>query len=170
MARKKVQPEQQLDTAMDAALETTESVTPEENQGELLPGESQPVLMLPGDEQPGEDETADEPKDPEPVPEPEAKPKRRRAAKSEPEPQPSEPEPENTEPTPDESENDEAPKRRVRRGILTIEAGDVIESPEEQDEIAWHEIQNAYRSKRILTGTLGGVERTGQMSSVNHLL
>jgi len=165
MARKKVQPELQLDTAMDAALETTESVTPEENQGELLPGESQPVLMLPG-----EDETTDEPKDPEPVPEPEAKPKRRRAAKSEPEPepepQPSEPEPENTEPTPDESENDEAPKRRVRRGILTIEAGDVIESPEEQDEIAWHEIQNAYRSKRILTGTLGGVERTKAKSNV----
>lgn len=167
MARKKVQPEEQMDTAMDTALENTESVTPDENPGELLPGETQPVLMLPGDEQTGEETTAEEPA---PEPEPEAKPKRRRAAKSEPDSKPAAdeapPQSESSDKEPDEPEAEEPPKRRVRKGILTIEAGDVIESPEEQDEIAWHEIQNAYRSKRILTGTLGGVERTKAKTNV----
>ena len=42
--------------------------------------------------------------------------------------------------------------------ILTIEAGDSVLTDEELAEIAWHEIQNAHRTRKILTGMLGGVE------------
>ena len=42
--------------------------------------------------------------------------------------------------------------------ILTIEAGGVVLTDEELAEIAWHEIQNAYRTRKILTGMLGGIE------------
>lgn len=40
--------------------------------------------------------------------------------------------------------------------ILTIETRAEVERPEEEEEIRWHEIQNAYRVKRILTGVLDG--------------
>ena len=56
------------------------------------------------------------------------------------------------------------PTRRSRRtpsdSILTIESGTEIESPEQRADAAWHEIHNAYRTRRILTGRLGGVEQT----------
>lgn len=42
--------------------------------------------------------------------------------------------------------------------ILTIEASRVVLTDEELAEIAWHEIQNAYRTRKILTGMLGGIE------------
>lgn len=44
--------------------------------------------------------------------------------------------------------------------VLTIDARDRIQTEEEREEIAWHEIRNAYRTRRILTGILGGVEQT----------
>lgn len=44
--------------------------------------------------------------------------------------------------------------------ILTIESGDEIESPEYKNDILWHEIQNAYRTKQILSGILSGIEKT----------
>lgn len=44
--------------------------------------------------------------------------------------------------------------------ILTIAARDSVETPEEQEATAWHEIRNAYLTHRILTGMLGGLERT----------
>ena len=43
--------------------------------------------------------------------------------------------------------------------ILTVEAGGTIETEESLAEIAWHEIHTAYRTRRILTGSLGGVEQ-----------
>ncbi|MDR1630765.1 MAG: S1 RNA-binding domain-containing protein [Oscillospiraceae bacterium] len=43
--------------------------------------------------------------------------------------------------------------------VLTISSGDEVETPEEREEIIWHEIRNAYRTRKILTGTLGGIER-----------
>lgn len=43
--------------------------------------------------------------------------------------------------------------------ILTIEAGARVSTEDSQAEIAWHEIQNAYITRRILTGMLVGVER-----------
>ena len=44
--------------------------------------------------------------------------------------------------------------------MLTIEARDEVQTAEEQEAIIWHEIQNAHWTRRILTGTLDGVERT----------
>lgn len=51
-----------------------------------------------------------------------------------------------------------ADPRRDR--VLTIEARDEVQTPEEREAIIWHEIQNAHWTRRILTGTLDGVERT----------
>jgi len=53
------------------------------------------------------------------------------------------------------------PPRKVREApVLTIASGDDIETQEDRDEIIWHEIQNAYRTRKIITGVLGGVERS----------
>lgn len=61
-------------------------------------------------------------------------------------------------------EKNEAPKRvkRISKedGILTINAGDDIQTEEDLAEIAWHEIHNAFRTRKILTGMFGGIEQT----------
>lgn len=44
--------------------------------------------------------------------------------------------------------------------ILTLEAGVDVDTEESLADIAWHEIHNAYRTRRMLTGTLGGLEQT----------
>lgn len=44
--------------------------------------------------------------------------------------------------------------------VLTIEARGEVETEQERDDIIWHEIHNAYRTRRILTGQLGGIEQT----------
>ncbi|WP_457791451.1 S1 RNA-binding domain-containing protein [Anaeromassilibacillus sp. SJQ-5] len=44
--------------------------------------------------------------------------------------------------------------------ILTLEAGADVETEENLADIIWHEIHNAYRTRRMLTGTLGGLEQT----------
>ena len=49
--------------------------------------------------------------------------------------------------------------RKRTEPILTIESGDEVETPEERDAAIWHDIQNAYRTKKVLTGMLGGMER-----------
>ena len=43
--------------------------------------------------------------------------------------------------------------------ILTVEAGGEVITEEMQADIAWHEIHNAYRTRRILSGTLAGLEQ-----------
>jgi len=43
--------------------------------------------------------------------------------------------------------------------VLTIEAGGSIETSEDRAEQVWHEVRNALRTKKILTGTLSGMER-----------
>lgn len=45
-------------------------------------------------------------------------------------------------------------------GILPIDAKSQVETPENFEDTIWHEIRNAYRTRRILTGTLGGVEQS----------
>ena len=59
---------------------------------------------------------------------------------------------------------DALPKQRTRRlptaSVLTIDSGAEIETIKEREDTAWHEIHNAYRTHKILTGMLGGVERT----------
>lgn len=52
------------------------------------------------------------------------------------------------------------PARNRPDGVLTIDAKDSIASAEDEDETIWHEIRNAYRVRRPLTGKLGGVEET----------
>lgn len=43
--------------------------------------------------------------------------------------------------------------------VLTIDARGEIQTQEERDAAIWHEIQNSYRTRRLLTGTLDGVEK-----------
>ena len=51
-------------------------------------------------------------------------------------------------------------RKRTAAPILTIESKAEVESQENIEEAAWHEIRNAYRTHRILTGSLGGIEQT----------
>ena len=166
MARKKVQPEEQMDTALDTGLDTGETEAIEESPMTALPDAEPPVLLLPDDtgDEGGTTESDAEPAATEAAPE--EKPKRKRSTKTKKDDDASQKEPEASDDTEDDMAVDEPPRRNPQKRILTIEAGDIIESPEEQDEIAWHEIQNAYRSKRILTGTLGGVEKTKAKTNV----
>ena len=48
--------------------------------------------------------------------------------------------------------------------VLTIDANGAYETEEDKAELLWHELQNAYRSKRILSGVLSGVEETSSGS------
>ncbi len=43
--------------------------------------------------------------------------------------------------------------------ILTLNADAEMETPESREDTIWHELQNAYRTRRILTGNLGGIEK-----------
>ena len=55
------------------------------------------------------------------------------------------------------------PPRRRRKAdapVLTIESGDEIETEDAREAAAWHEIHNAYRTRRILSAPLGGIEQT----------
>lgn len=58
---------------------------------------------------------------------------------------------------PSVSRSDSPPKPAP---ILTLEARADVDTEESLADIAWHEIHNAYRTRRILTGTLGGLEQT----------
>lgn len=49
--------------------------------------------------------------------------------------------------------------RAALDGILTIEADSRVESMEEQEDARWHTLLNAHRTRKILTGALGGVEK-----------
>nr|WP_300849994.1 RNA-binding protein [uncultured Schaedlerella sp.] len=44
--------------------------------------------------------------------------------------------------------------------VLTIDSDAVLETAQSKADLIWHEIQNAYRTKKILTGMLGGIEKT----------
>ena len=48
---------------------------------------------------------------------------------------------------------------RRRERILTIYAKAELQTEEDREATLWHEVQNAYRTRRILTGTLDGVEK-----------
>lgn len=52
-----------------------------------------------------------------------------------------------------------ANEMKMNTPILTIDADTPIETSQTKEDTIWHEIQNAYRTKRILTGTLGGIEK-----------
>ena len=44
--------------------------------------------------------------------------------------------------------------------VLTLDSDAVLETAQSKADLIWHEIQNAYRTKKILTGMLGGIEKT----------
>ena len=52
-----------------------------------------------------------------------------------------------------------SPEKLAPTSILTISADADIETPESIEDTNWHELQNAYRTKKILTGILGGIEK-----------
>lgn len=51
-------------------------------------------------------------------------------------------------------------RTQERERVLTIEARDEIQTEDDREAAIWHEIQNADWTRRILTGTLDGVEQT----------
>lgn len=50
--------------------------------------------------------------------------------------------------------------------ILTIDIDGRIQTDDELAEIAWHEINNAYRTKKLLTGMIGGIEQMDKGKTV----
>ena len=64
--------------------------------------------------------------------------------------------------TEDNTKSDPSPRLsdRKQNKILTLEAGADVETEESMADIIWHEIRNAYRTRRVLTGILGGLEQT----------
>lgn len=44
--------------------------------------------------------------------------------------------------------------------ILTLGSDTVLETAQSKADLTWHELQNAYRTRKILTGMLGGIEKT----------
>ena len=44
--------------------------------------------------------------------------------------------------------------------VLALDSDAVLETAQSKADLIWHEIQNAYRTKKILTGMLGGIEKT----------
>ncbi len=50
-------------------------------------------------------------------------------------------------------------KKTAPPSILTLSADAEVETPESREDTIWHELQNAYRTRKILTGTLGGIEK-----------
>lgn len=50
--------------------------------------------------------------------------------------------------------------RKTEASVLTIESRGAVETAETREDVIWHEIHNAYRTRKILTGQLGGIEQT----------
>lgn len=51
------------------------------------------------------------------------------------------------------------PRGVLSEGILTIEVDSHVETPEEQEDARWHQLLNAQRTRKILTGQLAGIEK-----------
>lgn len=163
MPKKKTEPEMQENMPLEAppaalpqpadAIEAPEAADQEPlliegeaaAEPEEIPPEAMPVL---------EDSGAPE----ESVPK-EATARRRRKAAEPPDDVPP-PEEEAKEPS------NESPPSRREDPVLTVVAHDDIETPEELEETAWHEVKSAYISRRILSGILSGVEPLEGGSSV----
>ena len=50
-------------------------------------------------------------------------------------------------------------KKPAPTSILTLNADDEVETQESKEDTIWHEMQNAYRTHKILTGILGDIEK-----------
>ncbi len=51
------------------------------------------------------------------------------------------------------------PRAALSDGVLTIDVDSRVETMEEQEDTRWHQLLNAHRTKKILTGQLGGIEK-----------
>lgn len=60
--------------------------------------------------------------------------------------------------------------RAAYEGVLTIDVDARVESLEEQEDARWHQLLNAHRTRKILTGELGGIEKmeSGWMVAVTY--
>ena len=57
--------------------------------------------------------------------------------------------------------------------ILTLDSDTVLETAQSKADLIWHDIQNAYRTRKILTGILGGIPistATHKVSNTKNLL
>ena len=59
-------------------------------------------------------------------------------------------------------------RRKADASVLTIESGDEIETADAREAAAWHEIHNAYRTRRILSASLGGIEQPDSGKTIDH--
>ena len=50
-------------------------------------------------------------------------------------------------------------RKSAPTSILTLNADTEVETQESREDTIWHELQNAYRTRKILVGTLGGIEK-----------
>ncbi|RFZ77628.1 S1 RNA-binding domain-containing protein [Lacrimispora amygdalina] len=50
--------------------------------------------------------------------------------------------------------------------VLTIRNREDVTTDDEREDIIWHEIRNAYRTRRILTGKLGGIEQLDNRKTI----
>ncbi|MFR8542781.1 MAG: hypothetical protein ACLVD8_25725 [Enterocloster sp.] len=55
---------------------------------------------------------------------------------------------------------------RSEPSISTIRSREDVETAEDREDVIWHEIHNAYRARRILTGQLGGIEQLDNRKTV----
>ena len=55
---------------------------------------------------------------------------------------------------------------RSDASILTIRSREEVETQEDREDVIWHEIHNASRTRRILTGQLGGIEQLDNRKTV----
>ena len=69
-------------------------------------------------------------------------------------------------PAPTSTPRRTAAPRRSEPSILTIRSREDVETQEDREDIIWHEIHNAYRTHRILTGKLGGIEQLDNRKTV----
>ena len=74
--------------------------------------------------------------------------------------------PAETAPAPSPTPRRAAAPRRSEPAILTIRNREDVETQEDREDIIWHEIHNAYRTRRILTGKLGGIEQLDNRKTV----
>lgn len=60
--------------------------------------------------------------------------------------------------------------RAAYEGVLTINVDAQVESAQEQEDTRWHQLLNAHRTRKVLTGQLGGIEKleSGWMVAVTY--
>ena len=57
------------------------------------------------------------------------------------------------------TEEKEMPRAVMPGSVLTIEVDSSVESSQEKEEARWHQLLNAQRTRKILTGPLSGIEK-----------